>query len=84
MSADVRWIETTREVYAAIYAEFRGKLQVHGTISRPENDWHGERRMMTEWGLPGADFPIIKHDEQGDPPNHRFYIAAIKATKEQP
>ena len=78
MSADVQWLETTREVYSAIYSAFRGQMQVHGTISRSEDDWYGERHMMTEWGLPGADFPIIKHEDRGTPPEHRFFIAVMK------
>lgn len=80
--SEVRWIETTREVYAAIYQQHIGQLQVCATISNPEDGWHGERHMMTEWGFKGSDYPLIKHSERGTPSEHRFFIAA--ATKEQP
>lgn len=78
---DVTWIETTREVYAAIYREHIGQLSVFGTISRPDDSWEGERHMMTEWGFKGADAPLIKHDERGTPAVHQYFIASVK---EQP
>ena len=77
--SDVRWIETTREVYAAIYREHIGQLDVFATISRPEDDWYGDRQMMTEWGFKGADYPLIKHHEIGTPATHQYFIAAALA-----
>lgn len=74
----VTWVETTREVYAAIYRQHIGQLGVFGTISRGEDDWYGERHMMTEWGFKGADFPLIKHDERGTPAVHSYFISSVK------
>jgi len=79
---NVRWIKTTREAYAAIYSAHRGQLQVHGTFTRPERDHYGERHIMTEWGLPGADAPIIKHEERGEPPEHSFYLACVSEDRD--
>ena len=79
MNDEVTWVETTREVYAAIYRQHIWQLGVFGTISRYQDDWHGERHVMTEWGFKGADFPLIKHDERGAPGEHRYYLASVKA-----
>lgn len=81
MSADnVTWVETTREVYAAIYRQHIGQLTVFGTISNPEDGYYGERHMMTEWGFKTADHPLIKHDERGTPAEHRYFISSVKET----
>lgn len=76
----VTWVETTREVYAAIYKQHFPDFGVFGTISRSEDDWYGERHMMTEWGFRNAAHPLIKHDERGTPGEHRYYIASVKET----
>lgn len=73
---EVTWVKTTRECYAAIYREHIGQLTVHGTITRPERDHYGERHIMTEWGLRGADAPLIKHEERDG--EHSFYLACVK------
>lgn len=78
MSDNVKWVETTREVYAAIYKEHFPAFGVFGTFSRPEDDWYGERQMMTEWGFKDADYPLIKHEERGTPAVHRYFIATPK------
>ena len=74
--SDVIWIETTREVYAAIYKQHFPEFGVFGTFTRPEDDWYGERHILTEWGFKKADFPLIKHEERGTPGEHRYFIAA--------
>lgn len=79
MSA-VRWVKTTREVYDAIYGQHRNELRVHGTISDSGGYHGGEPRIMTEWGLPGADYPLIKYDIRGE--DKTFWLAAVKQETE--
>jgi hypothetical protein len=76
----VTWIKTSQECYRSIYREHIGMLTVHGTITRPESDFYGERHMMTEWGLRGADAPLIKHEERAG--EHEFFIACVKESDE--
>lgn len=73
----VRWIETTREVYSAIYVQHFADFGVFGTISHDDHPDYGYH-MMTEWGFKGADFPIIKIDRR-DRENKatRYFIAAV-------
>lgn len=73
----VRWVKTSREVYAAIYSEYRGEMQVHGTCTRLENSSIGDRLILTEWGLKGADAPIIRHEERGEEKEHSFFLACV-------
>lgn len=75
---EVKWVETTREVYAAIFRQHIGQLTAFGTISNSEDGYYGERHMMTEWGFKGADYPLIKHEERGTPALHRYFIASVK------
>lgn len=79
MSA-VRWVKTTREVYDAIYSQHRNELRVHGTIS-DSGGYTGEPRIMTEWGLPGADYPLIKYDIRGE--NTTYWLAAVNQEDER-
>ena len=72
---NVRWIPTSREVYFAIRAKHGEELTVHGTIT-DLGEYSGSRHLMTEWGLPGADAPIVKRDDRGDEES-RFYLAAV-------
>lgn len=56
-------IETSREVYAVILARHQDDLVVFSSYSNPDGDDHlgrGKPEMMTEWGLRGADFPLIR------------------------
>lgn len=77
--SDVRWIKTTAEVYNAIYGQHRKELCLHGTIT-DTSDYHGAPRIMTEWGLPGADYPLIKYDIRGE--DKTFWLAAVKQEDE--
>ena len=63
------WIETTREVYSAIYNRHVDNFLVFGTITDMSAD---PRHLMTEWGFRGAETPLIKQDQHGG--NSRFYI----------
>lgn len=74
----VEWVETTREVYFAIYEQHCTDLVPHQTISyvgHPDYGYH----MMTEWGFKRADAPVIKIDSRDiNNRTQRYYIAAIK------
>lgn len=82
MSAHVRWLETTGAVYFAIKEQHRNELRVFGTISYVDHPDYGYH-MMTEWGLPVADYPIIK-SESRDRENKtaRFFLALVVDDKE--
>jgi len=74
MSAIVAWVQTTSEVYFAIRRQHSEDLRVHGTITRID-EWESETRLMTEWGLKDADYPLIKIDQRGAEVS--YFIAAI-------
>lgn len=70
----VRWMRTTEAVYGAIYSQHRKDLRLHGTITET-GDYNGGPRIMTEWGLNGADYPLIKYDIRGE--EKTFWLVAI-------
>lgn len=70
----VRWIPTTQAVYSAIRDAHHAAMTVHGTIT-DMGDYNGSDRVMTEWGLPGADFPLVKFDRRGAETS--FWIAVV-------
>jgi len=57
----VRWIPTTDLAYSAIRNAHHQSMQVHGTIT-DMGEFSGIEHIMTEWGLPGADYPLVKLD----------------------
>lgn len=73
MSADYKWVQTTRAVYSAIFSEHNQQLAVFGTITNlvePGEDRYGHR-LMTEWGFRDAEIPLLKIDERGgEPPTY--------------
>lgn len=71
---EVLWIPTSREVYFAIRAKHGEEMTVHGTIT-DLGEYTGSKHIMTEWGLPGADVPIVKRDDRDD--ESRFYLAVV-------
>jgi hypothetical protein len=76
----MKWLPTTSEIYWAIMFEHGDEMEAHGTISRLENSSLGHAHWMTEWGLRGADYPLIKLDRiEGRPAT--YWIAII--TKEE-
>lgn len=77
--SDVRWLKTTREVYYAIYGQHHKELAVHGTVTDTGN-YNGEPHIMTEWGLPGADYPIMKYDRRGE--ENTYWLAVVKRETE--
>ena len=78
---NVRWMQTSAEVYAVIYARHREQMTVHGTCTRLENSSLGDRLILTEWGLKGADAPLIKYEERGEEKEVRYFIACVLETE---
>ena len=59
----IKWIPTSAKAYSAL-REFHGDaMRVHGTIT-DMGDYTGSSHIMTEWGLPGAGYPLIKRDDR--------------------
>lgn len=52
---------TSPEVWAVIKARHHADLQVFSTFSDPNGEYGGPEhcQMRTEYGLPGADFPLM-------------------------
>ena len=59
--SDYLKIPTSAEVWAVIHAKHK-ELRVFSSYSAPDGDQYGDHNqcvMMTEYGVPEADFPII-------------------------
>lgn len=55
-------IPTSAEVWAVIKARHGNELVVFATYSAPDGDHYGNPQqgvMKTEYGLPGADYPLM-------------------------
>lgn len=66
---DYKKIPTTPEVWAVIRARHHKEMDVFSSYSAPGGDEFGnqcEGRMMTEYGLDGADCPLIGADTRWD------------------
>ena len=67
---DYRKIETSREVYAVIWARHEKDLQVFGGYTDADG-YNGSPRMETSWILPRCDYPILEivttWDKETDP-----------------
>lgn len=79
MSDDYQRITTTPEVWAVLRASHGKSLRVFSSYSNPSgNDGlSSERQMMTEYGLPNTDFPIIGAKttwEQGEKEHDRVNV----------
>ena len=77
MDLEVRWIETTHEVYQAIYDQHREEFGVFASCTDMTGDTFGggQKYILTEWGFKGAEFPILKSECHGK--EWTYYIAAI-------
>ena len=75
----VKWIPTSGEVYGVLRADHREHMQVHGTIT-DLGEFSASKHIMTEWGLPGADYPLIKFDERNGVVT--YWIAVITKDEE--
>lgn len=69
-----RWIPTSAAVYSAIRSFHHQRMQVFGTIT-DMGSYNGYEHIMTEWGLPGADYPLVKVDSKGGIAS--YWIAVI-------
>lgn len=76
----IKWILTSDEVYSAICRTHFKELQVHGTIT-DLGGYTGEGHIMTEWGLPGSDYPLIKRDDRAGVSSY-WIAVAIKDDEE--
>ncbi len=76
----VTWVKTSKEVYSTLYKHHRDGMSVHGTITG--GGWWDpdSKRFLTEWGLKGADAPLIKSDRIGGV--WTYYIASISEDEE--
>lgn len=74
-----RWIPTSAAIYGAIRAQHHANMRVFGTIT-DTGDYNGGPHIMTEWGLPGADYPLIKSDEKSGVVT--YWIAVVTKDEE--
>lgn len=74
----VRWIPTSAAVYSAVRGYHHERMQVFGTIT-DLGEYSAHEHIMTEWGLPGADYPLIKVDSKDGVAS--YWIAVL--TKEE-
>ncbi len=82
----VRWIKTDKHVYGAIYREHYKVLKAFGSCTCPDGDPSlGKMNpyILTEWGLDGADEPMIKSVATKDSRDQKdydyeYFIALIK------
>lgn len=78
MGLEVRWVETTHEVYRAIYDEHHEAFGVFATCTDIDGSQFGggQRYILTEWGFKGSEIPIIKSVCVGE--SWTYYIAAVQ------
>jgi len=63
INTDYKKIETSSEVYSAIFTKHRKDLVTFSTYSTPDGDPFGNMQqglMLTSWGIKGSDFPLIE------------------------
>lgn len=66
MSKEVYWVETTEEVFFAIYMKHKKEMCVFGTLTCPEGDARlgvNNPYILTEYGFERSDFPLIKFEK---------------------
>lgn len=80
MSIKVRWIPTSAEAYSALRQFHHEAMNVHGTITDLGEYNEQPPRTMTEWGLKGADAPLIKRDDRGGVSH--YFIAVVTEDNE--
>ena len=77
---DLRWRETSEEVYWAIYGHHRDELRAFASCTDPDGSQFGSPYVMTEWGFGGADYPLIRIEDRGN--GRMVYIAQPEAEDE--
>lgn len=83
---DVRWIKTDKHVYGTIMREHGKDLTTFASFSNPHpSEIQYQPEMMTEWGLKGSDYPLLKivttweDERRKETEEHKYFIAiAIK------
>lgn len=66
MNTASEWIEIGMDEYKAAFQELDndGEARVFGTITDMAGQYNdGKKYLMTEWGRPGAEFPVLKSIE---------------------
>lgn len=77
-------VETTQEVYSAIYTHHRGQLQVFESFTDVEGGMFGNPPTIdTRWGLKGHYFPLIasiatKENAHQTDWDYKYYLIAPK------
>ena len=76
----VIWNAISAELYSNMRRELFEKLTVFSTITRMEDGYWGDRKIMTEWGIKDSALPIIKYLETGDPedPTIELFLASYE------
>lgn len=73
------YIQIPMLTYVALRGLIRDKEQVFATITDMDGltlpTSNGQQHIMTEWGVKGADYPIIKYEKKGE--IERFYLITI-------
>ena len=76
---------TTPEVWRAIKAEHGKELQVFSSFSNPDGEFmgfSGRGEMMTEYGFPGSEVPLIgirttweiSENREHGPESHQYWL----------
>lgn len=79
---DVEWQDTSREVYAVLWARHSEDLHVVAS----ETDTHGEHHseplpyMMTQWGFKRGTTPLMKSVRRGS--SYSYYLAVLLPCEE--
>ena len=80
------WVETTAEVYRAIYSQHGKDFGVHGSFTDMDGTHpvgFGKPTILTEWGFRGADEPLIKsigtkENEEDKDFEYQYFINKVK------
>jgi hypothetical protein len=76
----VEWINTTREVYAAVLAA-HPDMGVHGSITHLSDDSSVPNpRLLTDWGFRRADVPTVRRDDRDGVSS--YYLALVTSGDE--
>jgi hypothetical protein len=84
MTIEYTIIETTQEVYIAIYKQHREQLQVFESFTDVEGGMFGNAPTIdTRWGFRGGYFPIIvsiatKEDRHQKDWDYKYYLTIPK------
>jgi hypothetical protein len=57
---ETKWIETSNEVYAVIFAKHRKQLKPFASFTDSDGMEFGKPEIMTEWGFEDSDNSLLK------------------------